>query len=120
VGGHAEVITIGERSITHRALGTWPDRLGEELNKRAPFDAWGLSAMAVSIEEIRRITRFGQIHVLATGPEGPESEPVHRFKSIAASAAALPCENAIIDGEAVVLDDSAHAGFAALQSRPLS
>jgi ATP-dependent DNA ligase len=45
---------------------------------------------------------------------------VHRFKSIAASAATFPCENAIIDGEAVVLDDNANAGFAALQSRPLS
>jgi bifunctional non-homologous end joining protein LigD len=41
----------------------------------------------------------------------------HRFKSIAAAAAALPCHNAVLDGEAVVLDDKGHASFSALQSR---
>ena len=41
----------------------------------------------------------------------------HRFKSIAAAAAALPCQNAVIDGEAVVLDAQGDASFAALQSR---
>jgi bifunctional non-homologous end joining protein LigD len=40
----------------------------------------------------------------------------HRFKSIAAAAAALPCQNAVIDGEAVVLDEQGHASFSALQS----
>jgi bifunctional non-homologous end joining protein LigD len=41
----------------------------------------------------------------------------HRFKSIAATAAALSCRNAVLDGEAVVLDDKGHASFSALQSR---
>src|SRR5579872_3901177 len=37
-----------------------------------------------------------------------------QFKPIAAAAAALPCRNAIIDGEAVVLDVKGRADFAAL------
>jgi bifunctional non-homologous end joining protein LigD len=41
----------------------------------------------------------------------------HRFKSIAAAASALSCRNAVIDGEAVVLDEQGHASFSALQSR---
>jgi bifunctional non-homologous end joining protein LigD len=40
----------------------------------------------------------------------------HRFKSIADAAAALPCGNAIIDGEAVVLDEQGRASFSALQA----
>jgi hypothetical protein len=41
----------------------------------------------------------------------------HRFRSIVDAAAALSCQNAVIDGEAVVLDEQGHASFAALQSR---
>jgi bifunctional non-homologous end joining protein LigD len=41
----------------------------------------------------------------------------HRFKLIAANAAKLLCQNAIIDGEAVVLDEQGLSSFAALQSR---
>jgi len=41
----------------------------------------------------------------------------HRFTSIAAAATALPCQNAVIDGEAVVLDERGHASFSALQPR---
>jgi bifunctional non-homologous end joining protein LigD len=38
-----------------------------------------------------------------------------RFKAIAADAARLRCRNAIIDGEAVVLDSEGRADFATLQ-----
>jgi bifunctional non-homologous end joining protein LigD len=41
----------------------------------------------------------------------------HRFKSIAAAAVALPFQNAILDGEAVVLDEQGNPSFAALQTR---
>src|SRR5215467_699798 len=36
-----------------------------------------------------------------------------RFKSIAVAAAVLPCQNAVPDGEAVVLDEHGHASFSA-------
>jgi bifunctional non-homologous end joining protein LigD len=39
-----------------------------------------------------------------------------KFKPIAAAAAALPCHNAIIDGEAVVLDAKGRASFSVLQA----
>jgi bifunctional non-homologous end joining protein LigD len=39
-----------------------------------------------------------------------------RFKPIAEAAAALPCRNAIVDGEAVVLDAKGRASFSALQA----
>jgi bifunctional non-homologous end joining protein LigD len=39
-----------------------------------------------------------------------------RFKPIAVAAAALPCHNAVIDGEAVVLDAEGRASFSALQA----
>jgi bifunctional non-homologous end joining protein LigD len=39
-----------------------------------------------------------------------------KFPAIAADAAKLSCRNAIIDGEAVVLDDKGRADFAALQA----
>jgi bifunctional non-homologous end joining protein LigD len=39
-----------------------------------------------------------------------------KFKPIAVAAAALPCHNAIIDGEAVVLDAKGRASFSALQA----
>src|SRR5580692_2727899 len=41
-----------------------------------------------------------------------------KFKPIAAAAAALPCHNAIIDGEAVVLDARGRASFSALRAGP--
>ncbi|HLH50444.1 MAG TPA: non-homologous end-joining DNA ligase [Roseiarcus sp.] len=41
----------------------------------------------------------------------------HRFKSIGAAAAALPCRNAVLDGEAVVLDEQGRASFSSLQAR---
>jgi hypothetical protein len=41
----------------------------------------------------------------------------HRVKSIAAAAAGLLRQNAMIDGEAVVLDDRGHSNFSALQAR---
>jgi bifunctional non-homologous end joining protein LigD len=41
----------------------------------------------------------------------------HRFKAIAAAASALPCQNAVIDGEAVVLDAEGRSDFAALTAR---
>jgi bifunctional non-homologous end joining protein LigD len=39
-----------------------------------------------------------------------------KFKSIVEATAALPCRNAIIDGEAVVLDAQGRASFSALQA----
>jgi bifunctional non-homologous end joining protein LigD len=39
-----------------------------------------------------------------------------KFKPIATAAAALPCHNAVIDGEAVVLDAKGRASFSALQA----
>jgi bifunctional non-homologous end joining protein LigD len=39
-----------------------------------------------------------------------------KFKPIAIAAAALPCHNAVIDGEAVVLDARGRASFSALQA----
>jgi bifunctional non-homologous end joining protein LigD len=39
----------------------------------------------------------------------------HRFRPIAGAAAELPCRNAILDGEAVILDEHGRADFAALQ-----
>ena len=40
----------------------------------------------------------------------------HRFPAIAASVAALPLHSAVIDGEAVVLDDQGRSSFSALQA----
>jgi bifunctional non-homologous end joining protein LigD len=39
-----------------------------------------------------------------------------KFKPISVAAAALPCYNAVIDGEAVVLDAQGRASFSALQA----
>jgi bifunctional non-homologous end joining protein LigD len=39
-----------------------------------------------------------------------------KFKPIAVAAAALRCHNAIVDGEAVVLDAQGRASFSALQA----
>ena len=41
----------------------------------------------------------------------------HRFKSIAAAAGALSCQNVVVDGEVVVLDEQRRASFSALQAR---
>src|SRR5579872_7071457 len=41
----------------------------------------------------------------------------HRFKAISVAAGALPCRNAVLDGEAVVLDAEGRSDFAALQAR---
>jgi bifunctional non-homologous end joining protein LigD len=41
----------------------------------------------------------------------------HRFKGIAAAAGELSCRNAVIDGEAVVLDAEGHSDYAALIAR---
>jgi bifunctional non-homologous end joining protein LigD len=38
----------------------------------------------------------------------------HRFRSIAAAATALLCHNAVVDGEAVVLDEQGRASFSAV------
>ena len=40
----------------------------------------------------------------------------HRFPSIARAVAALPLHSAVIDGEAVVLDDQGRSSFSALQA----
>ena len=40
----------------------------------------------------------------------------HRFPAIAASVTALPLHSAVIDGEAVVLDDQGRSSFSALQA----
>jgi bifunctional non-homologous end joining protein LigD len=44
-------------------------------------------------------------------------EWTYRFKSIAAPAAALPCRNAVIDGEVLALEEQGRASFSALQSQ---
>jgi bifunctional non-homologous end joining protein LigD len=53
----------------------------------------------------------------ATVPTRSGHDWTHRFKSIAAGAVALPCRNAVVDGEAVVLDEHGHSIFSALQAR---
>lgn len=53
----------------------------------------------------------GEVHVITRGGH----DWTHRFPSVVTAAAQLPVETAIIDGEAVVLDEHGRAEFGALQ-----